>query len=143
VNLGSLPELAKRYNINTSAVSRQLPTLILFEDGKEVNRFPPYDEEKKRYMRVVKYSKVETFNEKVCLKIYRKTLPSILTLKSVILQPGSQTISIKINKPYKLTRKLNKIIIFPKMICIVDIHVVFVSIYIFLYLSMKGLSFSF
>ena len=60
-----MPELAKRFNINTSAVSRQLPTLILFEDGKEVNRFPPYDEEKKRYMRVIKYSKVKPFVKEI------------------------------------------------------------------------------
>jgi len=58
VNLVALPEMAKTYNINTSAISRQLPTLILFEDGKEISRFPPYDDASKRYMRVEKYSKV-------------------------------------------------------------------------------------
>jgi len=57
VNLSTLPEMAKTYNINTSAISRQLPTLILFEDGKEVIRFPPYDDASQRYMRVQKYSK--------------------------------------------------------------------------------------
>ena len=61
VNLSTLPEMAKTYNINTSAISRQLPTLILFEDGKEVLRFPPYDDGSKRYMRVEKYSKVTNF----------------------------------------------------------------------------------
>ena len=58
VNLVALPEMAKTYSINTSAISRQLPTLILFEDGKEISRFPPYDDKSKRYMRVEKYSKV-------------------------------------------------------------------------------------
>ena len=53
-----MPEFAKKYNINTSAISRQLPTLIMFEDGKEDLRFPPYDEAKKQYMKVVRYRKV-------------------------------------------------------------------------------------
>ena len=58
MNLAATPDLAKKYNINTSALSRQLPTLIMFENGKEVNRFPPYDDDTKRYMKVNKYSKV-------------------------------------------------------------------------------------
>jgi hypothetical protein len=56
----TVPDLAKRYSINTSGVSRQLPTLILFEDGVEKERFPPYDEKTKRYMKVLKYDKVRS-----------------------------------------------------------------------------------
>ena len=32
--------MAEKYHINTSALSRQLPTLILFQDGKETGRVP-------------------------------------------------------------------------------------------------------
>jgi hypothetical protein len=53
-----IPALALKFNINTSGFSRQLPTLILFEDGKEVGRFPPYDDDTKRYFKVQKYEKV-------------------------------------------------------------------------------------
>jgi len=49
VNIGKddLKELAQKYYISTSGVSRQLPTLILFENGEEVLRFPPLDEKGK------------------------------------------------------------------------------------------------
>lgn len=33
VNLEKLKDLSARYNINTSGLSRQLPTVIMFEDG--------------------------------------------------------------------------------------------------------------
>ena len=32
--------MAESYHINTSALTRQLPTIILFQDGKEVGRVP-------------------------------------------------------------------------------------------------------
>ena len=35
-----IPVLAERYRINIGSYSRQLPSLILFENGKEVQRFP-------------------------------------------------------------------------------------------------------
>eukprot|EP00357_Protocruzia_adherens_P007856 CAMPEP_0115017504 /NCGR_PEP_ID=MMETSP0216-20121206/28170_1 /TAXON_ID=223996 /ORGANISM="Protocruzia adherens, Strain Boccale" /LENGTH=261 /DNA_ID=CAMNT_0002388361 /DNA_START=1157 /DNA_END=1942 /DNA_ORIENTATION=+ len=41
VDLDQIPELARRYDINTGAMSRQLPTLVLFENGEESIRFPP------------------------------------------------------------------------------------------------------
>ena len=56
----TLPKIAEKFNINTSSISRQLPTLIMFEDGKEVIRFPPLDEDTKRYMKVISYSKVKS-----------------------------------------------------------------------------------
>lgn len=51
-----LPEIAKDYDINTSGVSRQLPTLIMFENGTEVARFPAINEEGK-VGKVLKYDK--------------------------------------------------------------------------------------
>ena len=41
VDLTNDEPLAKEMNISTSGFSRQLPTLMMFEDGIEVVRFPP------------------------------------------------------------------------------------------------------
>eukprot|EP01017_Pseudomicrothorax_dubius_P027919 TRINITY_DN3273_c0_g2_i2.p1 TRINITY_DN3273_c0_g2~~TRINITY_DN3273_c0_g2_i2.p1 ORF type:complete len:274 (-),score=59.32 TRINITY_DN3273_c0_g2_i2:95-916(-) len=57
VNLQKIPEIAKRFQINTSGLSRQLPTLILFEEGKEYIRFPPIEEKTGKIGRVLKYDK--------------------------------------------------------------------------------------
>jgi len=40
VDVGRYPELAKRFYVNDSSFSRQLPTVILFKNGKEVDRRP-------------------------------------------------------------------------------------------------------
>lgn len=45
------PEIAKKYNIDTSTWSKQLPTVILFQEGKEKSRLPYFDAKN----RVVKY----------------------------------------------------------------------------------------
>jgi hypothetical protein len=47
VNVTKLPELAKRYNINTSGFTKQLPTVLILEDGEETQRFPPIKEDNK------------------------------------------------------------------------------------------------
>lgn len=43
VDIGRWPEAAKKHRINDSATSKQLPTLILFENGKETIRRPDAD----------------------------------------------------------------------------------------------------
>ena len=58
MNVQQIPELAKRYRINTGIYSRQLPTLILFEDGEELLRFPAINKEGKIGL-VLKYSERE------------------------------------------------------------------------------------
>jgi len=40
VDVGRYADLAEEYHINTSSLSRQLPTVILFQEGKEVGRVP-------------------------------------------------------------------------------------------------------
>jgi len=40
VDVGRYSDIAAEYHINTSSLSRQLPTVILFQDGKEVGRVP-------------------------------------------------------------------------------------------------------
>ena len=40
LDLFSYPEQAEQYHINASALSRQLPTMIMFQDGKELGRVP-------------------------------------------------------------------------------------------------------
>lgn len=43
VDVGRYPEAAKKYQINDGSLSNQLPTLILFREGKEVLRRPMFD----------------------------------------------------------------------------------------------------
>jgi len=40
LDVGRYPEIAEKHHISTSALSRQLPSLIMFQDGKEVGRIP-------------------------------------------------------------------------------------------------------
>lgn len=40
MDLGRWPRIAKEFNISTSGMSKQLPTLIAFENGKEIGRIP-------------------------------------------------------------------------------------------------------
>lgn len=43
VDVGRYPELAKKYYINDTSFSRQLPTVIVFKNGEEFDRRPTYD----------------------------------------------------------------------------------------------------
>ncbi|XP_046734106.1 thioredoxin-related transmembrane protein 2 homolog [Diprion similis] len=43
VDIGRYPDAGAKYNISDSSMSRQLPTLILFKEGKEVQRRPHAD----------------------------------------------------------------------------------------------------
>ena len=43
VDVGRYPEAGKKYYVNDSSLSKQLPTTILFKDGKEVVRRPAID----------------------------------------------------------------------------------------------------
>jgi hypothetical protein len=56
VNVVDHPLIAKDYNINTTGVSRQLPTLIMFENGVEVGRFPAFNDDGK-IGKVLKYDR--------------------------------------------------------------------------------------
>jgi len=40
IDVSRYPEIAEKYNINTGALSRQLPTTVLFQKGEEVLRRP-------------------------------------------------------------------------------------------------------
>jgi hypothetical protein len=40
IDVGRYPDVGTKYHINTTALTRQLPTLILFENGKEAGRVP-------------------------------------------------------------------------------------------------------
>ena len=57
VNLDRNKELAEKFEIDMSTMSNQLPTLILFEDGEEVMRFPPKDIQKSKWAKKVTYDK--------------------------------------------------------------------------------------
>ena len=41
IDIARWPEAAKKFDIDTSATSLQVPSLILFEQGKEHRRLPP------------------------------------------------------------------------------------------------------
>lgn len=43
VDIGRLPEIGKKYHVSDSSLSRQLPTIILFKNAKEVCRRPYAD----------------------------------------------------------------------------------------------------
>ena len=47
VDVGSQPNVAKKYHINDSTISLQLPTLAIYRDGKELMRRPCLDAKKK------------------------------------------------------------------------------------------------
>ena len=40
VDVGRYSDVAEKHHVNTSALTRQPPTLILFQDGKETGRVP-------------------------------------------------------------------------------------------------------
>ena len=43
IDVGRYPELAKKYYIDDSSLSRQLPTVIVFKNGEEADRRPAID----------------------------------------------------------------------------------------------------
>ncbi|KAK7869174.1 hypothetical protein R5R35_006625 [Gryllus longicercus] len=43
IDIGRYPDAATKYRINDSSLSRQLPTVILFKEGKEIARRPAID----------------------------------------------------------------------------------------------------
>ena len=53
--------LADRYRINTGSYSRQLPSIVLLENGREVQRFPIITKEGK-IGKVIRYSGREIAN---------------------------------------------------------------------------------
>lgn len=55
--------MAKRYKINTSGFSKQLPSLIMVTNGEEEVRFPPVDENNK-------VSKVQRYDYKALLRYF-------------------------------------------------------------------------
>jgi len=49
LDVGRYAKEAERYNINTNPTSKQLPTIVLFHNGKEVKRRPVIDNNKRVY----------------------------------------------------------------------------------------------
>jgi len=40
IDVGRYPEVGEKYHVSTSPLTRQLPTIIMFQEGKEVGRVP-------------------------------------------------------------------------------------------------------
>lgn len=47
VDIGRFPNIGKKYYVSDSSMSRQLPTVVLFRNGKEVDRRPCFDAKNK------------------------------------------------------------------------------------------------
>lgn len=47
IDLGRFPEIGTEFGISDSALSKQLPTLILFDSGDQVMKRPTFDSNKK------------------------------------------------------------------------------------------------
>lgn len=43
IDIGRFPDAGKKHHVNDSSTSKQLPTLIIFQNGKEINRRPNAD----------------------------------------------------------------------------------------------------
>lgn len=43
VDIGRYPDAGKKYHVSDSSMSKQLPTIIVFQEGKEVSRRPMAD----------------------------------------------------------------------------------------------------
>lgn len=72
VDIGRYPDAAVKYHISDASTSKQLPTLILFKEGKEVER-RPYADHKGKLVKflfslvcMIEFLIVE--NVKVCIK---------------------------------------------------------------------------
>lgn len=63
VDVGRHPDAAAKYHISDSSKSQQLPTLILFKEGKEVER-RPYADHKGKLVKFV-FSMVSKFSQKL------------------------------------------------------------------------------
>jgi thiol-disulfide isomerase/thioredoxin len=59
VDLARNAEIAQKYKINTSSLSKQLPTLILFRNGKEFMRRPLVNNSGKLVKFVLNYVRIE------------------------------------------------------------------------------------
>jgi len=59
VDVGKLESLAKKCRINLSGSAGTLPTLVLFEDGEESERFPPIDPKTGQHGKVLDYNEKE------------------------------------------------------------------------------------
>ena len=40
IDVGRYPDIAQKFHISTTSLTRQLPTVILFQEGKETGRVP-------------------------------------------------------------------------------------------------------
>lgn len=47
IDIGRYPDAAQKYRIHDGASSQQLPTVVLFKDGKETLRRPTFDNSNK------------------------------------------------------------------------------------------------
>ncbi|XP_013776832.1 thioredoxin-related transmembrane protein 2 homolog [Limulus polyphemus] len=62
IDVGRYPDVAEKFRISMSSFTKQLPTVILFKNGKEVNRRPVFDS----YGKPIKFF----FNEENILSVF-------------------------------------------------------------------------
>ena len=121
--------MAKKFRINVTGMSRQLPSLLLFENGKEVVRFPPFDKQG-RVGKVLRFKEKEIIKHKIhydsfplnCLpsgiklvKLSGKDLPKI-TAPILIMQSKTDKVLAIENIDFiynKISSKIKKKVIIP------------------------------
>ena len=82
------PEVAKRYGVSTSALSKQLPTLILFEKGVETKRRPFVDSRGTVFSFLFSYDNVvKDFDLN---RIYHECKANQIVIKPVVVTPQQQ-----------------------------------------------------
>ena len=82
VDLARSQKIVDKYKINTSAISKQLPTLILFENGKETIMRPIVNDQKKLVKFPLTYVSINSilFFKIVIIKFYFFRTMSLLNL---------------------------------------------------------------
>ena len=96
--MGRYPDAAKKYGINDSSMSRQLPTVILFKGGKEVTRRPAADDRGKLikfFFTEVNYPENPT-NCHLTVCVRHECLYLNLNLVNVLDKTTKQTVSYRI-----------------------------------------------
>lgn len=82
VDVGRYPDAAKKYHVDDSSFSKQLPTIILFQEGKEVMRRPIADTKGKFVKFLFSEENVKrVFGLNICYEQCRNKLSTKVTKK--------------------------------------------------------------
>ncbi len=109
IDVGQYPDVGMKFHINTSALTRQLPTLILFENGKESGRVPTIISGSSSSRKTTSSTSLVSTT---CLTSARKT-------KSLLLKPKNMKCWKKRKNKNKLKCSINCCVI---QLCKIDLQ---------------------